>query len=157
MSRAFSASLKRKIDETLGRYPEKRAALLPVLHLVQNETGFISAEDERMVAALLDIKPIMVREVVTFYTMFNRKPPGRFHIRVCTSLSCSLAGGEKMIEYLKARLDLQPGQTTTDGKFTLTEAECLGNCDQAPCLMVNFDHFGNMDRNKIDRLLERLK
>jgi len=157
LSRAFSLALKQKIDETLARYPEKRAALLPVLHLVQNETGFISAEDERTVAALLDIKPIMVREVVTFYTMFNQKPPGRFHIRVCTNLSCSLAGGEKMVDYLKTRLGLQPGQTTPDGKFTLTEVECLGGCDQAPCLMVNFDHFGNLDRDKIERLLESLK
>jgi NADH-quinone oxidoreductase E subunit len=157
LSRAFSLALKRKIDETLARYPEKRAALLPVLHLVQNETGFISAEDERTVAALLDIKPIMVREVVTFYTMLNRKPPGRYHIRVCTNLSCSLAGGKKIVDYLKTRLGLQPGQTTPDGKFTLTEVECLGNCDQAPCLMVNFDHFGNLDRDKLDRLLESLK
>jgi NADH-quinone oxidoreductase subunit E len=157
LSRAFSLELKQKIDETLARYPEKRAALIPVLHLVQNETGFISAEDERTVAALLDIKPIMVREVVTFYTMFNRKSPGRFHIRVCTNLSCSLAGGEKVVDYLKTRLGVQLGQTTPDGKFTLTEVECLGGCDQSPCLMVNFDHFENLDRDKIERLLESLK
>lgn len=157
MSREFTPALKERIEGVLAHYPNKQAGLLPVLRLVQSEKGFISAEDERIVAALLGLRPIKVREVVTFYSMFVRKPLGQFHIQVCSNLSCSLAGGEKILEHLKARLGIQAGQTTSDGKFTLTEVECLGACEQAPCMMVNFDYYGNLDPEKIDRILEGLK
>ena len=157
MSREFTPALKERIEGVLAHYPNKQAGLLPVLRLVQSEKGFISAEDERIVAALLGLRPIRVREVVTFYTMFVRKPLGQFHIQVCSNLSCSLAGGEKILEHLKARLGIQAGQTTSDRKFTLTEVECLGACEQAPCIMVNFDYYGNLDPEKIDRILAGLK
>jgi NADH-quinone oxidoreductase subunit E/NADH dehydrogenase (ubiquinone) flavoprotein 2 len=150
-------ALKERIEAVLAHYPNKQAGLLPVLRLVQSEKGFISAEDERIVAALLGLRPIKVREVVTFYTMLARKPLGQFHIQVCSNLSCSLAGGEKILEHLKARLGIQAGQTTSDGKYTLTEVECLGACEQAPCMMVNFDYYANLDPEKIDRILEGLK
>jgi NADH-quinone oxidoreductase subunit E/NADH dehydrogenase (ubiquinone) flavoprotein 2 len=157
VSREFTPALKERIEGVLAHYPNKQAGLLPVLRLVQSEKGFISAEDERIVAALLGLRPIKVREVVTFYTLFARKPLGQFHIQVCSNLSCSLAGGEKILEHLKARLGIQAGQTTSDGKYTLTEVECLGACEQAPCMMVNFDYYGNLDPEKIDRILEGLK
>lgn len=157
MSREFTPALKKRIEGVLAHYPNKQAGLLPVLRLVQSEKGFISAEDERIVAALLGLRPIKVREVVTFYTLFVRKPLGQFHIQVCSNLSCSLAGGEKILEHLKARLGIRIGQTTPDGKYTLTEVECLGACEQAPCMMVNFDYYGNLDPEKIDRILEGLK
>ena len=157
MSREFTPALKKRIEGVLAHYPNKQAGLLPVLRLVQSEKGFISAEDERIVAALLGLRPIKVREVVTFYTLFARKPLGKFHIQVCSNLSCSLAGGERILEHLKARLGLRIGQTTPDGKYTLTEVECLGACEQAPCMMVNFDYYGNLDPEKIDQILEGLK
>lgn len=157
MSREFTPALKKRIEGVLAHYPNKQAGLLPVLRLVQSEKGFISAEDERIVAALLGLRPIKVREVVTFYTLFARKPLGKFHIQVCSNLSCSLAGGERILEHLKARLGLRIGQTTPDGKYTLTEVECLGACEQAPCMMVNFDYYGNLDPEKIDRILDGLK
>ena len=157
MSREFTPALKERIEGVLAHYPNKQAGLLPVLRLVQSEKGFISAEDERIVAALLGLRPIKVREVVTFYTLFARKPLGQFHIQVCSNLSCSLAGGERILEHLKARLGLRIGQTTPDGKYTLTEVECLGACEQAPCMMVNFDYYGNLDPEKIDQILEGLK
>jgi len=157
VSREFTPALKKRIEGVLAHYPNKQAGLLPVLRLVQSEKGFISAEDERIVAALLGLRPIKVREVVTFYTLFARKPLGKFHIQVCSNLSCSLAGGEKILEHLKARLGIRIGQTTPDGKYTLTEVECLGACEQAPCMMVNFDYYGNLDPEKIDRILEGLK
>lgn len=156
MSSEFSPELRKKIDEVLARYPKKPAAILPVLHLIQNERGFISTEDEKRVAALLEIKPIKIREVVTFYTMFFRKPIGKYHLQVCSNLSCSLAGGEKIVEYLKNKLGLQNGETTPDGRFTFSEVECLGACEHAPCLMVNFDYYGNLDKEKIDRILGSL-
>lgn len=157
MSREFTPALKKRIEGVLAHYPNKQAGLLPVLRLVQSEKGFISAEDERIVAVLLGLRPIKVREVVTFYTLFARKPLGQFHIQVCSNLSCSLAGGEKILEHLKARLGIRIGQTTPDGKYTLTEVECLGACEQAPCMMVNFDYYGNLDPEKIDRILDGLK
>ena len=157
MSREFTPALKKRIEGVLAHYPNKQAGLLPVLRLVQSEKGFISAEDERIVAALLGLRPIKVREVVTFYTLFARKPLGKFHIQVCSNLSCSLAGGERILEHLKARLGLRIGQMTPDGKYTLTEVECLGACEQAPCMMVNFDYYGNLDPEKIDQILEGLK
>jgi NADH-quinone oxidoreductase subunit E len=157
VSREFTPALKERIEGVLAHYPNKQAGLLPVLRLVQSEKGFISAEDERIVAALLGLRPIKVREVVTFYTLFARKPLGQFHIQVCSNLSCSLAGGERILEHLKARLGLRIGQTTPDGKYTLTEVECLGACEQAPCMMVNFDYYGNLDPEKIDQILEGLK
>lgn len=153
MSAAISAELKKKIEEVMARYPKKEAALLPVLHLVQGERGFVSADEEKEVAAFLGLKPIKVREVVTFYTMINRKPIGKYHLQVCSNLSCSLAGGEKIVDYLQDKLGIEIGKTTPDGKFTLTEVECLGACEQAPCMMVNFDYFGGLDREKIDSIL----
>jgi NADH-quinone oxidoreductase subunit E len=157
VSREFTPALKKRIEGVLAHYPNKQAGLLPVLRLVQSEKGFVSAEDERIVAVLLGLRPIKVREVVTFYTLFARKPLGQFHIQVCSNLSCSLAGGEKILEHLKARLGIRIGQTTPDGKYTLTEVECLGACEQAPCMMVNFDYYGNLDPEKIDRILDGLK
>ena len=157
MNREFTAELKKRIEEITARYPSRQAALLPVLHLVQNEAGFISADEERSVAALLGIAPIKVREVVTFYTMFTRKPLGRFHLQICSNLGCSIAGGEAVLAHLRAKLGIGVGETTPDKKFTLTAVECLGACEQAPCMMVNYDYYGNLDPEKIDRILEDLK
>ena len=157
MNREFTAELKKRIEEITARYPSRQAALLPVLHLVQSETGFLSAEEERAVASILGLPPIKVREVVTFYTMFTRKPLGRFHLQVCSNLSCSLADGERILRHLQAKLGIGAGETTPDGKYTLTEVECLGACEQAPCMMVNFDYHGNLDPEKVDRILEELK
>jgi NADH-quinone oxidoreductase subunit E len=156
MSSVLPDALAKKIDDLAARYPVKQAALLPVLHLVQNEKGFLSPGDERAVAERLGILPLKVREVITFYTMFHRSPVGKYHIQVCTNLSCSLAEGDGLVKHLEARLGIALGGTTTDGKFTLTGVECLGACEQAPCLMINFDYYGNLDASGIDRILEGL-
>ena len=157
MSPEYSASLRRKIDEVAALYPKRGAALLPVLHLVQREVGCIAAEEERFVALALGLKPVKVREVVTFYTMFLRRPIGKYHLQVCSNLSCSLLGAGSLLEYLQQKLGIEVGETTAEGRFTLSTVECLGACEQAPCLMVNFDYQGQMDREKIDRLLESLE
>ncbi len=156
MSAGLSDSHKVRAAELVGRYPRKQAALLPLLHAVQEELGCITPESERDVAALLDIKPIQVREAVTFYTMFHRTPIGRYHLQVCDNLSCGLRGSGAVLTRLRRRLGIAPGQTTPDGKFTLTTVECLGNCEKAPCLMVNFDYHGNVDPDAVDRLLDGL-
>lgn len=157
MNPEFSDSTRKKIEEVISRYPQKRAALLPVLHLVQEEIGFISAAEEKQVANLLEIKPIEVREVVTFYTMYNRQPVGKYHIQVCSNLSCSLLGGQELLDYLKEKLGINLGETTEDKKFTLTSVECLGACEHAPCMMVNYDYYGNLDKKTIDEILDNLE
>jgi len=129
----------------------------PVLHETQKEFGWISPDYEKKVAELLDISPVKVREVVSFYTMFNSKEVGKYHIQVCSNLSCSLLGAESLIEYLEQKLGIQPGETTSDNKFTLSLVECLGACETAPCMMINFDYFGHLDKEKIDDILGKLK
>jgi NADH-quinone oxidoreductase E subunit len=157
MSPEFSELTKKRIEEVLARYPEKKAALLPVLHLVQKEIGFISASEEKQVADLLEIKPIQVREVVTFYTMYNRKSVGKYHIQICSNLTCSLLGAQTLIDYLKEKLGIELGETTEDKRFTLSTVECLGACEHAPCMMVNYDYYGNLDKKTIDEILDNLE
>lgn len=156
MSPEYSGELRKKIDEVVGRYPKKEAALLPVLHLVQREVGCISAEEEKFVAQILGLRPMKVREVVTFYTMFIRRPLGKYHIQVCSNLTCTLLGAGKLIDYLKQKLGIEIGETSPDKKFTLSAVECLGACEQAPCMMVNFDYYGQLDKSKIDQILDSL-
>jgi len=156
VSREFPPALVEGIARLAGRYPAKQAALLPVLHLVQNELGHITMDDERSVAGILGIPAMSVHEVVSFYSMFRRAPIGRYHLQVCTNVSCALAGGGRLVEHLKSKLGIKLGETTPDGKFTLTGVECLGACEQAPCLMVNFDYHGNLDSAGLDALLEGL-
>ncbi len=156
MIAGLSSELKKKIAEVVARYPKKEAAILPVLHLIQREIGAIGADEERWVAGLLEIRPIKVREVVTFYTMYHQKPVGRYHIQVCSNLTCSLMGGEKVIDHLQRRLGIKIGETTPDQRFTLSEVECLGACEQAPCMMINFDYYGDLNPEKIDGLLKGL-
>jgi len=157
MSPEFSDKIKKQVQDILAHYPEKKAALLPVLHVAQQEFGFIGEDTERMVAALLDIKSVQVREVVTFYTMFNRQPVGKYHVQVCSNLSCSLLGGESLLDFLMKKLNIGLGETTKDKKFTISTVECLGACEQAPCMMVNFDYYGDLDKAKIDKILDNLK
>jgi NADH-quinone oxidoreductase subunit E len=157
MSPELTDQTKKKIEEIASRYASKEAALLPVLHVVQNDVGCISTQEEQQVAELLDIMPIRVKEVVTFYTMFNQEPIGKHNIQVCSNLSCSLLGAESLIQHLQEKLGIQVGETTEDKKFTLTTVECLGACEKAPCMMVNFDYYENLDKEKIDQILDNLE
>jgi NADH-quinone oxidoreductase subunit E len=157
MSPELTDQTKKKIEEIAARYADKKAALLPVLHLVQHEVGLISNQEEKQVAQLLGIKPIKVREVLTFYTMFHKTEVGKYHIQVCSNLSCSLLGSESLIDHLKKKLGIGVGETTPDKKFSLTTVECLGACEQAPCMMINFDYHGNLDKEKIDNILDNLE
>jgi NADH-quinone oxidoreductase subunit E len=157
MSPALSEQTKKKIEEIVSRYARKEAALLPVLHLVQHEMGFISSQEEKQVADLLGIRPIKVKEVVTFYTMINQEPVGQYHIQVCSNISCSLLGSGSLVDHLKIKLGIEVGETTQDKKFTLSTVECLGACEQAPCMMINFDYYGNLDKEKIDEILDSLE
>ena len=157
MSPEFSEKTKKKIEEIVARYPQKEAAILPILHITQQEFGSISAEEEKLVARILGIKPISVRELVTFYTMLSRESLGKYHIQVCSNLSCSLLGAGNFVDYLVEKLGIEPGETTPDKKFTLSTVECLGACERAPCMMINFNYYGEMDPKKVDEILDGLK
>jgi len=157
MTARFPEQLRGRIAEVVGRYPERRAALLPVLHLVQKERGFVGPEDEIAVARICGLPPAAVREVLTFYTLFRREPAGRRLLQVCTNLSCTLRGGERILDHLRKILGVEPGQTTPDGRFTLIEVECLGACDKGPCLMIDDDLHGALTEEKVDDLLREAK
>lgn len=151
---------KTKIKALLERYPRRQATLLPVLHLVQEDFGYLSDEVEELVAKELDIPRAAVSEVVTFYTMFYREPIGKYHIMACHNLSCTLMGAEKLIQHLEHRLGVQSkaplGETTEDGRFTLTRVECLGACGEAPMMQINDKYHLNLTIEKIDKILEEL-
>jgi len=157
MSYAPSPAALRKIEETITLYPEKSAALLPVLHVIQDESGFVSPGAESWVAAKLAIRPIRVREVLSFYTMLRRAPAGRSTIQVCHNVSCTLAGAGDILRFIAEKLGIGPGETTADGAVTLVTVECLGNCDHAPCLQVDGVDHGPATRETVVAIIEELK
>jgi NADH-quinone oxidoreductase subunit E len=146
----------RKIDALLTRYPTRGSALLPALYLVQDEKGWISDESMAYVAGKIGVSPAFVAGVVSFYTMYHRKPVGKHHIQVCRTLSCMLRGGRDVMNRLRQRLAIEPGQVTSDGRFSLEWVECLGACDTAPCAQVNDEDVALLDPEKADALLEKL-
>jgi NADH-quinone oxidoreductase subunit E len=153
----FPAEAKAKYEWLLTRYPTKEAALLPVLHLAQEVWGWISPEVVHYVGELLDLSPAQVFGVVSFYNMYNQKPVGKYHLQVCTNLSCMVGRAYDIYEHLCERLHVNPGETTTDGKYTVVEVECLGSCGTAPVVQVNNDYHESMNVEKMDALLGTLK
>lgn len=152
----FSPDTYRRFEEVLTRYPTKRAAILPTLWLVQGEFGYLSSEAVEYVAGLLDLSPATVQGVVTFYTMFATKPMGRFHVQVCTNLSCTLVGARTLVSCLEDRLGVTVGQTTEDGAFSLSEVECLGSCGTAPVVQVNEEYHERQTPDSVVHLIDRL-
>ena len=126
-----------------------------MLHFVQEKEGFISPESEKEIAEHLGIPVVHVHEVISFYHLFHQKPKGKCHFAVCQTTSCALLGAEEIIEYLKKRLGIQPGETTPDGKFSLSVVECLGACEIAPMMQCNKDYMGPLTKEKIDELINK--
>lgn len=153
----FSQEIINKIQALAARYPEGRqkSALIPVLHLIQ-ENGNMSLTVEQMdeVARILEILPIEVYEVATFYTMFNLKPVGKYILEVCQTGPCMLRGSDQIIEYIKNKLGIQNGETTPDGLFTLKTAECLGACGYAPMMQLGKHYQEFLTPEKVDKILE---
>jgi NADH-quinone oxidoreductase E subunit len=157
MALEFSAETLKKFEATVARYPKKEAAMLPVLYLAQQEFGHLGPEAIAYIAKLMDQAPARVHGVVSFYTMYNTKPIGRHHIQVCRTLPCALRGAERVTDFLTKKLGIEPGQTTTDGRFTLSEVECLASCDTAPMMQVNDDYYENLTEAKINEILDGMK
>lgn len=154
---AFSEGELRRVRELQAMYPDRRGALLPVLRLAQETFGWISPRVETYVAGLFELPPAHVHEVVTFYTLFLKKPVGRHVLSVCHNLSCSLLGAEDVIGYLEERLGIGAGETTPDGRVTLLRVECLCACEVAPMMQVDDDFVGPLTRARIDQVLEGLR
>lgn len=153
---SFDDELRRQIDDVLGRYPNRQAALLPVLWLCQERWGWVSAGIVRAVAELLGLAPAYIEGVITFYTMYQRRPPGRYLLQVCTTLSCQLCGTSGLVDHLRARLGIDFGETTPDGRFTLLDVQCLGACGQAPVIQVNNDYYTDLTVDTLDALIDGL-
>jgi NADH-quinone oxidoreductase subunit E len=145
-----------RIDRILSRYPTKQAALLPVLWVAQETWGWISREAAEEVARILELSPAHVSGVLTFYTMYNLEPVGRHLLQFCTSISCHIAGAQGLLEHCRRRLGIELGQTTSDGRFTMVEVECIAGCDRAPSMMIDDTYHEPMDPSKLDALLESL-
>jgi NADH-quinone oxidoreductase subunit E len=155
-TREFSAAAARRIDWLLTRYPNKQAALLPVLRLAEEEFGNIDGESVRLVARTLDLSPGYVWGVLTFYTHFRRPGDGKYVLQVCSTLSCALRGCREIEHHLERRLGIGPGETTRDGKFTIKKVECLGSCDTAPVVQINEDYHEGLSVDKLDAILDSL-
>jgi NADH-quinone oxidoreductase subunit E len=157
MAVEFSPATLDKFNEIIARYPKKEAAMLPVLYLAQREFGHIGPEAIDYVAKLMGQTPARVYGVVSFYTMFHMQPIGRHHIQVCRTLPCALRGAEAVTALIQRKLGIDPGQTTPDGRFTLTEVECLASCGTAPMMQINDDFYENLTEGMISEILDSLK
>ena len=147
----------RRIDEVIPHYPVKRSAALPLLHLVQEDVGYISDQAIEWIAQKLELQPINIYELVTFYPMFRRKPIGRRHIKVCRTLSCALLGGYKTCEAFEKEFHTHRGEVSPDGEVTIEFVECLASCGTAPVVMIDDDLHEKVDTAKAKQLSAQIK
>jgi NADH-quinone oxidoreductase E subunit len=153
----FSPQSKQRVDRVLAQYPTKAAALLPVLHIAQDEFGYLPDEALELVARTLEVAPAHVFGVITFYTMFHREKHGRNELMVCTNVSCMLRGAYPILEHIEKRLGIKAGETTPDGAFTIVEEECLAACANAPMMICGNDYFLDLTPQKVDTILDDLR
>ncbi|MGQ9523375.1 MAG: NADH-quinone oxidoreductase subunit NuoE family protein [Armatimonadota bacterium] len=153
----ISEDAYRECQEIMSRYPSTRCAMLPVLWVIQREYGYISEEAMLEAADILGVRPVEVMDVVSFYTMFHTRRPGKHVIAVCQTLSCALLGARTLLAHLQDRLGIRPGETTPDGMFTLEVVECLGACADAPVVAVDWYYYYRMTEEKLDRLIDSLR
>jgi NADH-quinone oxidoreductase subunit E len=152
-----SDELAIRIERIASLYPERMAAVLPALHAVQLEVGWVPLEAQKWVAGKLGVPAAHVHGCVSFYTLLRPRPLGRHHIQVCRTLSCELRGAGGILEHLRRRLGIEEGGVTPDGQFSLETVECLGSCGTAPVMQVNDDYHENLTPESIDELLDRLR
>jgi NADH-quinone oxidoreductase E subunit len=157
MPLSFSAEAKARIPAILSRYPTKQAATLPLLWLVQEEFGWVSEEAMTLVAETLGLPASHVFGVATFYTMYNKRPVGKYHVQVCTNVSCMLCGGNDTLRRFEQVLRIKVGQTTADNLFTLSEVECLAACGGAPAVQVNDKYYEPVGPDQVDSLVAKLR
>ncbi len=153
---SFDRSMETQISRILKRYPDRGAALLPVLWMCQDRWGWISPGIMEAIGKRLDLAPAFIEGVVSFYTMYQRRPPGKFLLQVCTTLSCQLCDTSALVNHLKQRLNIEFGETSADRLFTLIDVQCLGACGEGPVIQINSDYYTNLTVQKLDDVLDGL-
>jgi NADH-quinone oxidoreductase E subunit len=152
----FSPEVEAEIDRHLTKYPVRRSAILPLMFIVQRERGYLDPPGVLYLANRLSLRVTDIWEVATFYSMINTKPIGKYHIQVCKTLSCKIRGAGKIIEHCSNKLGIKPGESTSDGRYSLSEVECLGSCGTAPMFQINFDYHEDLTLAKVDQILDSL-
>ncbi|HKZ02652.1 MAG TPA: NADH-quinone oxidoreductase subunit NuoE [Pyrinomonadaceae bacterium] len=152
----FSPEVEAEIDRHLAKYPIIRSAILPLMFIVQRERGYLDPPGVAYLAKRLRLRYTDIWEVATFYSMIHTAPVGRYHIQICKTLSCKIMGAGKITKHVCDKLGIEPGQTTADGKFTVSLVECLGSCGTAPMFQVNFDYHENLTPESVDKILDSL-
>ena len=149
--------LLKKFESLVNKYPVRRSALVPILLITQEELGYLTPESIHHIAGYLGIPEIEVREVITFYSMLRTTPVGKYHIQVCTNISCMLSGGEELFQHIAEKLGIKEGEITRDQRYSLTEVECLGACANAPAVQINYKYHEDLTLEKVDRILKDLE
>lgn len=157
MTKKLSQKFYDEMKKLEPRYPTKLALLIPALHAAQKETGWLPPEVMEEIGEYIEIHPARVREVASFYTMFNLKPVGKYDIRLCTNVACCLRGADELMEHMEKKFQISRGETTSDKKFTIMEEECLGACINAPAMMMNEEYFENLTQVSLDKILDKLE
>ncbi len=144
-------------QEILSRYPRKKSAVIPLLHLAQEQDGYVTNDAMANIAELAEVTAAEVIGTCTFYEMFKTHPVGKYVINVCTNISCQLLGGEELLEHLEETLEIRSGSTTADGLFTIEDYECLAACTEAPCMQVNYRYFHRISNDEVDEVIADLR
>ncbi|MBZ0200956.1 MAG: NAD(P)H-dependent oxidoreductase subunit E [Ignavibacteriaceae bacterium] len=153
----YSEENQKKLDEIVSHYPHKKAGTMAALWLAQEQNGWISGEVMEEISAQLEVTLEEILGVITFYTMYNKNPMGKFHLQVCTNVSCMLRGGYQIYDHVKNKLGIGNMQVTDDKLFSLEEVECMGSCGTAPMIAVNEDYYENINIEDVEKILESLK
>ncbi|MCX7797353.1 MAG: NADH-quinone oxidoreductase subunit NuoE [Melioribacter sp.] len=156
MTFKFTEENLKRIEEVKKKYPTSLAAVMPTLYIAQEQNGYITNEVMEEIANVLGVGKIDVLSVVTFYTMYHTKPMGKYHIQVCTNVSCMLRGAYEIWNFIKERLGIDHMEVTSDGKFSLEEVECMGACGYAPMIAINEDYYENLNKEKVEEILNSL-
>ena len=149
--------LKETMRRLMGRFSEKSSALLPVLSLIQKERGHISEEDMEYVSGCFNMPMAKVFSTASYYSLLNIRPAGKYNIRVCTNIVCSLLGGDPLFDHISGSLNIREGETTPDGLFTLTPVECIASCAGAPAILINLERYENMTPEKFDGIIDSIR
>jgi len=154
---SLSEESKKRLKGLEGVFPDKQSVVLPVIHIIYDQFGYIEKQAVKEAAGLMNISDVYFEEASSFYTMFPLKPVGKYLIQVCQNISCTLMGAEGLISYLDEKHGIKLGETTEDGLFTLVTVECLGSCDTAPMMQINDKYYESLTRAKVDEIIENLR
>ena len=156
-SKMLSPDFYQAMKNLEPQYPNKKALILPALHEAQSEFGWLPKEVMAEIGEYIGVHAAQIREVASFYTMYNLSPVGKTHLKICTNVACCLRGADELMDFAEKKLGIKCGETTQDGAFTLSEEECLGACTTAPAMMANDDYVENLDINRLNEYIEKVK